>query len=197
MRVHCDEGIANRIGPEPCAGIREDVGDASVGVCLAFAPGCLGGPCRPVRFTTHRYSLFLGKKQMEAGLCVRRVRRIGICSVRIPASAAAQICSSSSRPSWIRLPRISPCSKRRLRNASPERSSLTAVRKLLRPHRRPFNSARLRRSRIVCSAPTSHVVSAEGLLVHISHASVDYPRAKSNVADRLLVQILRSIDVLV
>ena len=31
MQVHYDEGLANRIGPEPCAGIREDVGEASVG----------------------------------------------------------------------------------------------------------------------------------------------------------------------
>ena len=31
MQVHCDEGIANHIGPEPCAGVREDVGEASVG----------------------------------------------------------------------------------------------------------------------------------------------------------------------
>ena len=31
MQVHCDEGIANHIGPEPCAGAREDVGEASVG----------------------------------------------------------------------------------------------------------------------------------------------------------------------
>lgn len=31
MQVHRDEGVANRIGPEPCAGIREDVGEASVG----------------------------------------------------------------------------------------------------------------------------------------------------------------------
>lgn len=31
MQVHCDEGVANRIGPEPCAGIREGVGEASVG----------------------------------------------------------------------------------------------------------------------------------------------------------------------
>ena len=31
MRVHCDEGVAIHIGPEPCAGIREDVGEASVG----------------------------------------------------------------------------------------------------------------------------------------------------------------------
>ena len=31
MRVHHDEGVANHIGPEPCAGIREDVGEASAG----------------------------------------------------------------------------------------------------------------------------------------------------------------------
>ena len=31
MQVHYDEGIANHIGLEPCAGIREDVGEASVG----------------------------------------------------------------------------------------------------------------------------------------------------------------------
>ena len=32
MQVHCDEDLASHIGPEPCAGIREDVGEASVGV---------------------------------------------------------------------------------------------------------------------------------------------------------------------
>ena len=31
MKVLCDEGVANHIGPEPCAGIREGVGEASVG----------------------------------------------------------------------------------------------------------------------------------------------------------------------
>ena len=31
MQVHYDEGIANRIDPKPCAGIREDVGEASAG----------------------------------------------------------------------------------------------------------------------------------------------------------------------
>ena len=31
MQVPYDEGIANHIGPEPCAGIREDVGEASAG----------------------------------------------------------------------------------------------------------------------------------------------------------------------
>ena len=32
MQVPCDEGIANHIGPKPCAGIREGVGEASAGV---------------------------------------------------------------------------------------------------------------------------------------------------------------------
>jgi hypothetical protein len=31
VRVRHDEGIANHIGPEPCACIREDAGEASVG----------------------------------------------------------------------------------------------------------------------------------------------------------------------
>jgi hypothetical protein len=31
VRVHYDEGVANHIGPEPCAGVREDVGEASAG----------------------------------------------------------------------------------------------------------------------------------------------------------------------
>ncbi len=31
VQVHNDEGVANRIGPEPCADIREGVGEASAG----------------------------------------------------------------------------------------------------------------------------------------------------------------------
>jgi len=34
VRVHYDEGIANHIGPEPCAVVREDLGEASVGECI-------------------------------------------------------------------------------------------------------------------------------------------------------------------
>jgi hypothetical protein len=34
VRVHYDEGLATHIGPEPCAGIREDVGEASVADCI-------------------------------------------------------------------------------------------------------------------------------------------------------------------
>jgi hypothetical protein len=31
VQVHCDEGVAFHIGPEPCAGTREGVSEASVG----------------------------------------------------------------------------------------------------------------------------------------------------------------------
>jgi hypothetical protein len=31
VQVHYDEGVANHIGPEPCAGVREGVGEASAG----------------------------------------------------------------------------------------------------------------------------------------------------------------------
>ena len=43
MRVPCDEGVANRIGPEPCACAREGGGEASVGECI-------GQPSSRVRF---------------------------------------------------------------------------------------------------------------------------------------------------
>ncbi len=31
MQVHCDEGVAAHIGPEPCADLCEEVGEASAG----------------------------------------------------------------------------------------------------------------------------------------------------------------------
>jgi len=34
VKVPYDEGLANRIGPEPCAGAREGTGEASVGECI-------------------------------------------------------------------------------------------------------------------------------------------------------------------
>lgn len=34
MEVHYDEGVAIHIGPEPCVGIREGVGEASAGECI-------------------------------------------------------------------------------------------------------------------------------------------------------------------
>ena len=34
MKVRYDEGVANHIGPEPCAGAREGTGEASAGECI-------------------------------------------------------------------------------------------------------------------------------------------------------------------
>jgi hypothetical protein len=34
VKVPYDEGVANRIGPEPCACAREGTGEASVGECI-------------------------------------------------------------------------------------------------------------------------------------------------------------------
>jgi hypothetical protein len=34
VKVHCDEELAIHIGPEPCAVVREDFGEASVGECI-------------------------------------------------------------------------------------------------------------------------------------------------------------------
>jgi len=31
VQVRCDEGVATRIGPEPCADVREGAGEASAG----------------------------------------------------------------------------------------------------------------------------------------------------------------------
>jgi hypothetical protein len=34
VEVHYDEGVANRIGPEPCVGARDGIGEASAGKCI-------------------------------------------------------------------------------------------------------------------------------------------------------------------
>ena len=40
MQVHYDEGLAIHIGPEPCVGVREDDGEASVG-SWSMLPRCV------------------------------------------------------------------------------------------------------------------------------------------------------------
>ena len=40
MEVRCDEGVANHIGPKPCAVVREDLGEASAGDCIAQPLSC-------------------------------------------------------------------------------------------------------------------------------------------------------------
>ena len=37
MQVHCDEGVANHIGPEPCVGACERAGEASAGEIVGQA----------------------------------------------------------------------------------------------------------------------------------------------------------------
>jgi hypothetical protein len=34
VKVRCDEGVADRIGPESCVGIREDADEALTGECI-------------------------------------------------------------------------------------------------------------------------------------------------------------------
>jgi hypothetical protein len=46
VKVRCDEGVANRIGPEPCAGTCEGAGEASVGECIGQSSS-RGAPGRP------------------------------------------------------------------------------------------------------------------------------------------------------
>jgi len=75
VKVHDDEGIANRIGPEPCAGTREGVGEASVGERagqpLSYEKLILPG-CR--RFSSIRKAIRARRVSRER-LPTRRSRR--------------------------------------------------------------------------------------------------------------------------
>jgi hypothetical protein len=46
VKVHCDEGVATHIAPEPCAGAREGASEASVGERIG-QPLSRGAPGRP------------------------------------------------------------------------------------------------------------------------------------------------------
>ena len=51
MRVPYDEGVANRIGPEPCAGVHEGIREgAHGGVGEASVGECIGQPLSRERF---------------------------------------------------------------------------------------------------------------------------------------------------
>ena len=43
MKVRCDEGVANHIGPEPCAGVREGIGEALTGERIGQPTSCERG----------------------------------------------------------------------------------------------------------------------------------------------------------
>jgi len=75
VKVRHDEGVANRIGPEPCAGAREGVCEASVG-------GCIGQP--------------LSRESRKSG-CRRRVNS-GRQHGRARVSASARTTWRGQRP---------------------------------------------------------------------------------------------------
>ncbi len=55
VQVHCDEGVANHVEPESCAGIREDVGEALTGERTGqpLSQGDLGFDQPPLRAGPH------------------------------------------------------------------------------------------------------------------------------------------------
>lgn len=60
MRVHCDEGVASRIGPESCAGPREEAGEALTGECT-------GQPLSRERYSSRVPTRFKPRKATRWG----------------------------------------------------------------------------------------------------------------------------------
>ena len=86
VKVHCNEGVAIRIGPEPCAGIREDVGEASVG-------DGIGQPLSRERKTWFRAPTpYLWRKATRAGAPARVPDRPGV--VRDPGMCRRSLCGN-------------------------------------------------------------------------------------------------------
>ena len=71
MKVHYDEGLADRIGPEPCAGAREGTGEASAGVCA-------GQPLSRERPSFRAPTPFCWRKAIRVGATARAPIRPGV-----------------------------------------------------------------------------------------------------------------------
>ena len=71
MEVHCDEGVAIRIGPEPCAGVREDAGEAS-------AWERTGQPLSRERVFSREPTLSTERKATRRGAISRAPSRLGV-----------------------------------------------------------------------------------------------------------------------
>ena len=71
MEVHYDEGVAIHVGPEPCAGIREDVGEASAGECI-------GQPLSRERMFSRKPTLSTERKATRRGAISRAPSRFGV-----------------------------------------------------------------------------------------------------------------------
>jgi hypothetical protein len=74
VRVSYDEGVAIRIGPEPCAGVREGVGEASVGECIG-QPLSRGSPFVPGADTVELVEGNTQGRDSASALVTRRGRR--------------------------------------------------------------------------------------------------------------------------
>ena len=71
MKVRHDEGVANRIGPEPCVGAREGIGEASAGECI-------GQPSSHERHLSWAPTTFTSRKAIRTGASSRAPVRPGV-----------------------------------------------------------------------------------------------------------------------
>ena len=69
MQVHCDEGGAIHIGPEPCVYVRENMGEASAGERI-------GQPLSHERTQTRMPTLFTGRKARRTAHVIASARTI-------------------------------------------------------------------------------------------------------------------------
>jgi len=108
VEVHYNEGVAIHIGPEPCAGIREGVGEASVGILeqgkwlRQVVTGCFGYHAVPTN-------------ELVLGIFRHRVTRLWVRSLR---RRSQKDCFAWRRAEkladdWLPKPRILPFSNRR------------------------------------------------------------------------------------
>jgi hypothetical protein len=70
VQVHCDEGVATHIGPEPCAVVRKGRGEASVGERI-------GQPLSRERSKPREPTLLVQRKARRTGATARAPGRLG------------------------------------------------------------------------------------------------------------------------
>ena len=85
MKVHCDEGVATHVAPDPCAGVREDVGEASVGERI-------GQPLSRERLQSRVPTPFTRRKAKWTGALLRASARPGV--VKDPGMYGRSLCGN-------------------------------------------------------------------------------------------------------
>ena len=93
MQVRHDEGVAIRIGPKPCVGVREDAGEASVGECI-------GQPLSRERAIVPGADVVTVTEGHTSGGVSASLRRPGV--VRDPSMHGRSLSGNReiSRPTW-------------------------------------------------------------------------------------------------